>query len=104
MDKTLIINRIKDSIHKEDPNADAILFGSRARGDNRQDSDWDIIILVDSQKVTNEIENQFRDGLYDIELDSGQIISAFIYPRGYWNTKLKYSPLFKNVTREGIHL
>lgn len=104
MDKKLIINRIKDLIHKEDPNAIAFLFGSRARGDNRQDSDWDIIILVDSQKVTNEIEDQFRDGLYDIELDSGQIISTFIYPKGLWNTSLKYSPLYKNVTKEGIRL
>ncbi len=104
MDKKIIIKRIKDSIHKEDPNADAFLFGSRARGDNRKDSDWDIIILIDSQKVTNEIEDQFRDGLYDIELDSGQIISTFIYPKGYWNTSLRFSPLYKNVTKEGIRL
>jgi len=104
MDKNELINKIKVSIHKEDPNADAFLFGSRARGDNRQDSDWDIIILVDSQKVTNEIEDKFRDGLYDIELESGQIISTFIYSKGNWNTSLKYSPLYKNVTREGIRL
>jgi len=104
MDNKLIIKKIKDSIHKEDPNAEAFLFGSRARGDNRKDSDWDIIILVDSQTVTNEIEDQFRDGLYDIELDSGQIISTFIYPKGYWNTSLRFSPLYKNVTKEGIRL
>ncbi|HOI00558.1 MAG TPA: nucleotidyltransferase domain-containing protein [Bacteroidales bacterium] len=82
MDNSLLINKIKDSIHKEDSNAEAFLFGSRARGDYRQDSDWDIIILLDSPEVTNEIEDKFRDGLYDIELESGQITTTFIYSKG----------------------
>jgi len=67
MNNNLIISRIKHSIHSYDPQADAFLFGSRARGDNKADSDWDILILVDSNKVTNDIEDNFRDGLYDIE-------------------------------------
>jgi len=104
MNKSLIINRIKKTIYDKDPKADAFLFGSRARGDNRSDSDWDILILVDSIKVTNEIEDQFRDGLYDIELDSGQIISTFIYPKDLWESSLRYSPLYKNVKKEGIQL
>lgn len=104
MNKSLIINRIKKTIHDKDPKAEAFLFGSRARGDNRSDSDWDILILVDSSKVTNEIEDQFRDGLYDIELDSGHIISTFIYPKELWESSLRYSPLYKNVKKEGIQL
>jgi predicted nucleotidyltransferase len=78
--------------------------GSRARGDFRPDSDWDILILVDSKQVTNEIEDNFRDGLFEIELNSGQIISAFIYPKEYWKNTLVYSPLFKSVNKEGIQL
>lgn len=82
----------------------AYLFGSRARGDFRPDSDWDILILVDDDLVTNEIEDKFRDDLYDIELESGQIISTIIYPKDYWKSMLVSSPLYKNVTREGILL
>lgn len=82
----------------------AYLYGSRARGDFRPDSDWDILILVDDNLVTNEIEDKFRDDLYDIELESGQIISTIIYPKSYWKDILLHSPLFKNVTREGILL
>jgi predicted nucleotidyltransferase len=104
MNKSLIINRIKRTIREKDPKADAFLFGSRARGDNRSDSDWNILILVDSNKVTNEIEDQFRDGLYDIELDSGQIISTFIYPKSLWESSLRYSPFYTNVKKEGIRL
>ena len=104
MNSDIIISRIKDSIHYKDPGAEAFLFGSRARGEEGPDSDWDILILVDSEKVTNEIEDKFRDGLYDIELDSGQIISAFIYPKNQWNSSLRFSPLYHNVELDGILL
>lgn len=104
MDRNIVLNRIKNTIHRNDPKADAYLFGSRARGNNRPDSDWDILILVDSGKVTNEMEDKFRENLYDIELESGQIISTFIYPKTYWETKLKFSPLYKNVNSNGVKL
>ena len=32
--------------------ADAFLFGSRARGDARLDSDWDVLILIDGERAT----------------------------------------------------
>jgi predicted nucleotidyltransferase len=87
-----------------DPGADAFLFGSRARGDYRPDSDWDIQIPVDSQKDTNEIEDKFRDGLYDLELEVGQIISAFIYSKASWKSHLKFSPIYNDIEKEGIPL
>jgi uncharacterized protein len=104
MDQNLIQARITKTIHDKDPQADAFLFGSRARGDFRPDSDWDILILVDDNKITNAIEDKFRDDLYDIELESGQVISTFIYPKDYWSSTLIYSPLYKNVNLEGIRL
>ena len=73
-----IMDQISSSVHRSDPNAEVFLFGSRARGDNRWDSDWDLLILTDGSKITQETEDKFRENLYDIELESGQIISAFI--------------------------
>jgi len=104
MEQYLIQDRIEKSIHNKDPKAIAYLFGSRARGDNRPDSDWDILILIDNKSITNKIEDMFRDGLYDIEIESGQIISTFIYSKEYWDSTLVYSPLFKKVNSEGILL
>jgi uncharacterized protein len=104
MEKSLIQDRIVKIIHDKDPYAEAYLFGSRARGDFRPDSDWDILILVDERKVTNDIEDKFRDELYNIEIESGQTISTFIYPKEYWQSTLIYSPLYKNVNKEGIRL
>jgi len=104
MEQNLIRDRITKTIHDKDPLAEAYLFGSRARGDFRVDSDWDILILIDDDKVTNDIEDKFRDDLYDIEIESGQVISTFIYPKDYWRSTLIYSPLYKNISREGIRL
>jgi predicted nucleotidyltransferase len=104
MTQELIKYRISDSIHRHDPQAEAFLFGSRARGDHQLNSDWDILILVDNNKVTNEVEDQFRDDLYDIELESGQIISTFIYTKTYWNNTLIHTPLYYKIKKEGIKL
>ena len=104
MNSKIVISRIKESIHSKDPNAEVFLFGSRARGDERPDSDWDILILVESEKVTNEIEDKFRDELYDIEIDTGQIISTFIYSKNQWKSNLRFSPFYQNVELDGIRL
>lgn len=104
MNHNVIRDKISKAIHEKDPNAEAFLFGSRARGDSSPDSDWDILILVDNEKVTNDLEDKFRDDLYEIELESGQVISTFIYPKEYWSSTLIYSPLYKNVNQEGIRL
>ncbi|MDP4852239.1 MAG: nucleotidyltransferase domain-containing protein [Saprospiraceae bacterium] len=51
----LIVSKIAKTIHDNDPLAEAYLFGSRARGDSKPNSDWDTLILVNDTKVTNEI-------------------------------------------------
>ena len=39
MKRASILDNISKAIHGKDPDAEAFLFGSRARGDNRPDSD-----------------------------------------------------------------
>lgn len=99
-----ILNKIKESIKKTDPTAEAYLFGSRAKSTHHRNSDWDVLILVDAPVVTNEIEDKFRDVLYELELASGEIISIFIYPKDYWQDSLKFSPLYSHVNRDGLKL
>ncbi len=97
-------NKIAAIIHSKDSNAEAYLFGSRARGDANSDSDWDVLILVDETKVTNELDDKFRTDLYNLSLDSNNIISLFIYPKKFWKEKLALSPLYENIVNEGIKL
>lgn len=98
-----LLMEIKRSIEKEDTSAEIILFGSRARGDSKLTSDWDILVLINNNK-TLEAEDRFRSNLYNLELESGQIISPIVYSKDYWQNKLKYSPLYNSISREGIRL
>jgi predicted nucleotidyltransferase len=42
-----LLQRCKKAIRAVVPDADVILYGSRARGDAKDDSDYDLLVLVD---------------------------------------------------------
>lgn len=94
---------IREMISSIDSKAEVILYGSRARGDERDDSDWDILILTD-YPVNLQIEREFRNKLYDLELETGESFSVFTYSRDDWQTKQRITPFYQNVSREGILL
>ena len=102
--KNSIQKQIKEVIQNTDNSATAILYGSRANGNARDDSDWDILILLNKPKVSLQDEQQFRHKLYDLELRIGQPISTFVYSLSDWNSKMAGTPLFKNIQREGLIL
>lgn len=99
MDQKIFLNKIKEQVLKEDENASVILFGSRARGDYREDSDWDILVLT-SKHVDGDLKRRISNEIYDVELEYIQPVSTFVYNRNHWK-KLNFTSLFKNVSREG---
>jgi len=100
---THIATRIRTEIKRIDPKAKIVLFGSRARGDAKKDSDWDLLILIDSLNI-RELEDLFRDKLYDLELETGEIISMFVYNKKDWTSRHKITPLYKSIKKEGVVL
>lgn len=101
--KHSISKHIRDYVNKVDPTAEVILYGSRARGEEKKDSDWDILILT-NYTATLSTERMFRDKLYDLELKTGEVFSVFVYSRNDWQTKQKITPFYQNVSREGVPL
>lgn len=99
-----IISLIKSKIKKKDSKAEIILFGSHARGEANLDSDWDILILLDGLNVTRQVEKEYREELFDIELETGEPISTFVYSKNEWEQKHSITPLYKNIQREGIQI
>ena len=99
-----ILKKIKEIVYKTDPSAEIILYGSHARGTARQYSDWDLLILLSRQNITLETEQTFRHNLYDIEIDTGEIISTYVVSKNDWETKYSITPLYANIKREGLHL
>lgn len=99
-----ILIRIKNSVHETDPDATIILYGSYARGDQNRESDLDLIILLNKEKIDRDDEKRVKYPLYDIEFDTGQIISPLVISRSRWESKHKVTPFYQNVTKEGIQL
>jgi len=56
-----------------------ILFGSRAREDYREDSDWDVLVVVDRKLTRKEkmsISSTIRKRLADIYIDCDLILKS----------------------------
>ena len=80
------------------------MYGSYARGDNSEDSDIDILVLLDKEKITFDDRKRISAPLYHIELDIDIHISPLFYTLHRWNSRLNITPLYNNVAREGILL
>jgi len=98
--KPNIPEQVKELIQSIDPDAEVILFGSRARGDYRQDSDWDFLVLLEVP-LSLELKNEIRDRLYELELEVSDILSARIHEKAEWE-KLEVTPFYQNVEQDGI--
>lgn len=104
MDKGYIKNLIRTRIKQKNPNAEIILFGSQARGDFNKDSDWDILILLNQLDVSRDTEMEYREELFEVELETGEPISTFVFSKNDWESKHKITPLYQNIKTEGIEL
>jgi predicted nucleotidyltransferase len=98
-----IAEKISELVREIDNSAEVILYGSRARGDSHPESDWDILILVDT-RVDLDYERTFRHKLYDLELETGEVFSVTVLNKDAWKTRHWMTPLFKNVSREGVRI
>ena len=96
-----ILDRIKRIVLDKDPLAKVYLYGSRARGTMKADSDWDLLILLDKDKITTEVERNVTSPLYDLEFEIGEVISPIVYSEKEWNSKHSITPFYSNVMREG---
>lgn len=94
---------IKQTVERIDPKAQIILYGSRVRGMESIDSDWGILILTD-YTVDIVKERVFRNAFYDLELETEELFSVFIYSKTEWETKQRITPFYFNVINEGIRI
>ena len=98
-----ILRMIADAVRKASPDAQAIVYGSEARGDARPDSDIDILILLEGDEApTPEKELELRRPLSALEAQTGVAINALVTLRRVWEQMV--SPFTINVNREGVLL
>lgn len=100
-DKSHLFQLIKKSVRKTEPTAVLILYGSYARNDYRDDSDLDLLVLVDKDKITRFDQKRIKYPLYEIEFETGTIISPLIFSKKDWEIRHRNTPFYENVAREG---
>jgi len=100
-DKENILSHIRQSVKAIEPESEIILYGSRARGEEKEESDWDVLILVPYPAGIKE-EQQFRHKLFEVELQFGQAISTLVKSKNEWEGKFRVTPLYQNIAQEGI--
>lgn len=85
-----------------------VLFGSRARGDHKIDSDIDIAVIMRGCSPWSDyaitLTRQFSNITYPIELDTGLALHAMAVPIEYMcEPHLSKNPdFYENIKREGL--
>ena len=98
-----VLEMIRTTVRASEPDAEIILYGSRARGDAREDSDWDVIILLNKPQMSHSDRYEIACDLWDKGFDIGEEINTFVYTKNQWDSAPP--SLFKhNVREEGIRL
>jgi predicted nucleotidyltransferase len=100
-DKALL-DRCRQAIRRAVPDADIILYGSRARGDARAYSDYDILVLVD-EPASIALKDRILASVYPLELETGAMLTLVTYNRRQWDSlPYREMPFHRNVERDGV--
>lgn len=98
------IFELKKRLKQEFPDVGIILYGSKARGDDEQFSDIDLLILLD-REINSRLKEKTIDIAYDIELKYNVVFSIIIRNKEFWNSiPAKTMPLHWNIDKEGVLL
>jgi len=79
-----------------------VLFGSRARGDARPDSDYDVAVFLHDMPDRLAEINRLADLGTAILDDTGEFVHPMPYSAGFYNDP--HMPLMPEIRAEGIDL
>ena len=74
-----------------------------ARGDYKENSDIDVMILTPlSKEEIEQVENSIFDLAFDLELESGIVINPVLENEAHYRYWLGALPFYDDVEKEGI--
>ena len=98
-----IVKRFKDILQQSlgDRLVELRLFGSHARGDAHEGSDFDVLVIVDRR--TDDVREMILDADVEMMNRYEKLFAALIYDESEWQ-KARSFPHAWNIEREGIVL
>lgn len=80
-----------------------VLYGSCARGDNNEDSDVDIALLTQCNRISSEkYIDQLAECSASLMMKYNEIVNFVCLPLNEFQEKREWYPFFKNIWEEGI--
>ncbi|MBP5482518.1 MAG: nucleotidyltransferase domain-containing protein [Paludibacteraceae bacterium] len=80
-----------------------ILFGSQARNDAHEESDWDLLILLNDDQTNQDAFSTYAYPFVELGWEYGTYFSPKIYTRSEWSRR-RGTPFYENIAREGVVL
>ena len=94
-------SKLKEKFSKDFENI--IVYGSKSRGDSNEDSDLDLILVLNTENRLDEIQEL----LFDLEIKHDfYIVSLITYTKKEFKNQSNnnLNLFFKNIKREGISI
>ena len=102
--KQQMMQAIAKRAHEVTPSGSTILlFGSQARGDARPDSDWDVLVLLDKDKITFQDEDEIAYPIHTLGWDYNKVINPILYTLKDWQDN-RIAVFRHNVLKDAILL
>lgn len=97
-----VLEQLKLLISQRLPLHQMVLFGSRARGDADPDSDFDVLVVLDSPADRSARET-VSDCAWETGLEHGMVIVPIVVSRDEWERgPERYSLLAEAIRAEGV--
>ncbi len=85
MERQQVIENIKKVARQVLPKGSTLyLYGSRARGDYHEDSDWDLLLLLDKAKIEFDDFQRYSYPFVLMGWDMGEDIRPHAYTKDEW--------------------
>lgn len=104
VDKLAILKDLKSNLQKQyrDSVKDVILFGSQATGNSNENSDYDVLIILE-KKYNGQDENKILDICYAIDLKYNILIDVHLLSKNELSTLRGKQSIFVKALNYGIY-
>lgn len=100
----LAIQRASTALREHFPIERIALFGSKARGEDEEDSDIDLLVLT-SRPVDNWERTRFTSVVYPLQLEMDVLFSLLVLPAEEWDHGVYQAlPIHDEIDRDGVEV